>query len=123
MRGRCYNPNHQAYTLYGERGIIICQEWLDNPESFVDWALANDFKRELWIDRIDNDGPYNPDNCRWITHSESNRNMRRTVTDFERETRICSTCKKEKPLTDFHREKGEVMGRKYVCKECKRKRK
>ena len=123
MRKRCYKKSDIAYPDYGGRGIAICQEWLDNPKAFVDWALTNGFKRELWIDRIDNAGPYSPNNCRWITHSESNRNMRKTVTDFERETRICSRCKKEKPLTDFYRDKREAMGRKYMCKECKREKK
>ena len=81
MKLRCYDPRHSSYPYYGGRGIIIVQEWLDDPKSFVDWALANGFKKELEIDRIDNDGPYSPDNCHWVSNSQQLKNRRPIVRD------------------------------------------
>lgn len=118
MKQRCYNLNDRSYCNYGGRGIIICQEWLDDPEVFIDWAIANGFKRDLSIDRINDDGPYSSENCRWVTPNESNRNTRSIVTNFEKATRICSKCKVEKSLTEFYRDRTLSMGRKYVCKDC-----
>ena len=76
---RCANPNHVAYKKYGGRGITMCQEWLDSPQAFVDWSLANGFSPELQIDRIDNGKGYSPDNCRWVTARENIRNRSNSV--------------------------------------------
>lgn len=67
MKTRCYNPKHERYYRYGGRGIKVCSEWLDNKQSFFNWALANGYQEDLSIDRIDNDGDYCPNNCRWVS--------------------------------------------------------
>ena len=76
MIKRCTDPSCDRYMDYGGRGISICQEWLDDYDGFVDWALDNGYEEGLTIDRINNDGNYEPDNCRWITKREQNRNKR-----------------------------------------------
>ena len=76
---RCTNPKKVGYKYYGGRGITMCQEWMDSPQAFVDWSLANGFSPELQIDRIDNDKGYSPDNCRWVTARENMRNRSNSV--------------------------------------------
>ena len=70
IRQRCNNPNAIGYKNYGGRGISITPEW-DNFTSFEDWSLKNGYSDNLTIDRIDNDGNYEPDNCQWITKGEN----------------------------------------------------
>ncbi len=65
---------------YSDRGIDICPEWQESFSAFRSWALANGYEQGLYIDRIDNDKGYYPDNCRWVTVTESNRNKRSTLT-------------------------------------------
>lgn len=65
MKSRCYNPNTTGFEHWGGRGIYICEEWLNNERAFVDWALENGYRKGLSIDRVNNDGPYAPDNCRF----------------------------------------------------------
>lgn len=77
MKSRCNNPNDTAYHYYGERGISVCNEWQNNSAVFIGWALANGWEKGLVIDRKNNDGNYEPSNCRFVTHSESNINQRK----------------------------------------------
>lgn len=75
MKRRCINPKHKRYKDWGGRGITICREWLD-LEIFLDWAVQNGYKPGLLLDRIDNDGNYEPNNCRWVTMKEQGNNRR-----------------------------------------------
>lgn len=78
MKNRCYKSYNKSYKRYGARGISICQEWLDDPAIFFNWAVKNGYTDELEIDRIDNDGNYEPSNCRWVTHKVNSQNRSST---------------------------------------------
>jgi hypothetical protein len=72
MNTRCFNKNYPKYCDYGGRGIIVCEEWKNDIMAFYNWAINNGYKEGLAIDRIDNNGNYEPSNCQWITQAENN---------------------------------------------------
>ena len=76
MRQRCNNPNNTSYEHYGGRGISICDEWNDYV-NFRNWAYANGYDDTLSIDRINNDGNYEPSNCRWVNNEIQTNNQSR----------------------------------------------
>lgn len=102
IKSRCYIPSSQNYERYGGRGIIMCDEWEHHADAFIKWCYkTNPGDDSLTIDRIDNDGPYAPWNCRWATSKVQSRNKRSTrnftyngktqcLTDWANEYNMCS---------------------------------
>lgn len=80
MKSRCYNKNDKSYNRYGGRGITVCDEWKDSYEHYREWALSNGYEENLTCDRINNEGNYEPSNCRWSTVKEQAQNRRSTIT-------------------------------------------
>ena len=79
MKSRVLNKNNQRFLDYGDRGIIICSDWINDFMSFYNWAINNGYKEGLTIDRENNDGNYEPSNCRWVTDYIQNRNKRKLM--------------------------------------------
>lgn len=99
MKRRCYNQTNKRYENYGGRGIKVCDEWRNNFQSFYEWAMANGYSDDLTIDRINVNGNYAPENCKWSTSIEQQNNTTRnhfltyngktmTLAEWERETGI-----------------------------------
>lgn len=78
MRKRCNNPNSSNYYLYGGRGIKVCKEW-NKFLPFYSWSMQNGYAENLSIDRINNNGNYEPSNCRWVDRKQQNNNTRQNV--------------------------------------------
>lgn len=112
VRSRCNNSNATAYDRYGGRGITVCEEWKDDFFAFRDWALENGYADELTLDRINNDGPYSPDNCRWLSKKGQMRNMSRnriirgkTVAEWSEELGIANWVLRNRILRGWSEER------------------
>lgn len=91
MRKRCYLPSNASYKHYGGRGIKVCDEWLNDYMCFYNWALNNGYKEGLSLDRIDCNGDYEPQNCRWVTMKVQQNNKRNNVKyEYEGELKTLS---------------------------------
>lgn len=86
----CFDQNYVGYKNYGERGILLCEEW-KSFVNFRDWALSSGYKIGLSIERVNNNGHYEPSNCRWATVAEQNRNKRTNVFIDDNGTKVIAT--------------------------------
>lgn len=77
MFQRCENPNHKSYDNYGARGIKVCDEWRNDCEAFINWAMKNGYQDHLTIDRVDSDAGYFPSNCRFVDRKAQAQNRRK----------------------------------------------
>lgn len=101
MRQRCNNPRHTAARWYHNRGVRVCPEWESSFKVFESWALIHGYSDELTIDRIDPDGNYAPENCRWIPKSENAKRARHStcvVKEKEKATKEKATKIKKEPM-------------------------
>jgi len=108
MISRCHRvaESTNSYSRYRGRGIKVCDEWLEDIKNFHSWAMANGYDESLTIDRRNNDGDYEPSNCRWIPMSEQSKNMARNrVITFEDKTMI---------MSDWARDIGLKVGTLHV---------
>ena len=78
MKNRCYYSKNNNFKNYGARGITVCEEWKNDFQAFYEWAMANGYSENLTIDRINPNGNYSPENCKWATMLEQQHNKRNT---------------------------------------------
>lgn len=95
MKQRCYNTKCDKYEDYGGRGISVCDEWLNDSAAFIIWALDSGYSEELQINRVENNGNYEPNNCNFITRSENCNNKRPYKNNSSGYRRVALDSKKE----------------------------
>ena len=78
MKNRCFCPTHKRYKDYGGRGILVCGDWANSFLAFYTWAMESGYEPGLTIDRIDVNGNYEPENCRWLSNAEQQKNKRKS---------------------------------------------
>lgn len=84
MKARCNRKTHPAYKRYGGRGIKVCELWQESYIIFREWAYKSGYTEEMTIDRIDNDGDYEPENCQWLSKAEHSRKSNKTRKDYRK---------------------------------------
>jgi hypothetical protein len=108
MKSRCYNPNNKMYYRYGGRGITICEEWLNSYENFYN-DMINEYNCNYELDRIDNDGNYCKENCRWVSKEINIQNSSATKLSEKQVLEIRNSTKKTKELQkEFNMSKSTI---------------
>lgn len=100
MKQRCFNENNSEYYRYGGRGITICSEWLGRNGfiNFYNWSMENGYNNNLTIERVDNDGNYEPSNCIWADYyTQNNNTSRNKLYTYQGETHSLSVWGRIKP--------------------------
>ncbi len=111
MKARCNNPKNISYSRYGGRGIKVCDDWDTSFEKFEKWSLESGYDDSLSIDRIDNDGDYCPENCRWASRKEQSNNTRRNrYVEYNGELRTIAELSEEYGINYATLEKRLALG-------------
>ena len=117
MIQRCINKNILGYKDYGGRGINVCEEWMNKPWTFYEWALKNGYEKNLTIDRIDNNKGYYPENCRWVNDVVQANNKRNTKKyEYNNEYKTIREWS-EILKVDYKKLRNRVCGSKFSIKE------
>ena len=120
MYNRTNNPKDPLYSYYGEKGIVICDEWKNDSNTFIEWALNNQYHDGLEIDRIDNTKGYFPNNCRWTDRSTNccNRGLKSTNKTGYIGITLSDKSHPKQPYRIYLRHKGVTLLRKrFIDKE------
>lgn len=124
MKNRCGNKTKSS-KYYLDKGVVVCDDWAKNPEKFIRWALNSGWAKGLEIDRLDNDGDYDPSNCRFVTHSENMFNQStskrwfisnvkyKSLKDASEKTGFCPS--KVKRICDGYYSRGKFYPPKQGC--------
>lgn len=96
IKQRCLNKNNSRYNWYGGKGIKICDEWKDSFINFYEWSVSSGYNDTLTIDRIDFNGNYCPENCRWISQKDQKRNTSKNILITYKGETLCLAALAEK---------------------------
>lgn len=115
MLDRCNNPRSHAYQDYGGRGIKVCLLWEQDFREFYKWAIENGYEKGLTLDRIDNNGDYSPDNCRWASRKTQANNRRSNVMVLDNGTKCTIAQLSEKTGINYNTLYSRIRSGKYEC--------